>query len=82
MSNKDYKIFFLPALSVILAGLAFVYQTYKGLGVTGLNEPVVWGMYIANFTFCLGLGAGILFFLPLSTLSKGIKVTHRLLLSF
>jgi molybdopterin-containing oxidoreductase family membrane subunit len=30
----------------------------KGLGVTGLNKPVFWGLYVANFIFCVGLSAG------------------------
>jgi molybdopterin-containing oxidoreductase family membrane subunit len=33
-------------------------QFTQGLGVTGLNRPVFWGLYIANFIFCVGLSAG------------------------
>lgn len=33
-------------------------QYVDGLGVTGLNKPVFWGLYIANFIFCVGLSAG------------------------
>jgi molybdopterin-containing oxidoreductase family membrane subunit len=33
-------------------------QFIGGLGVTGLNQPVFWGVYIANFIFCVGLSAG------------------------
>lgn len=33
-------------------------QFVEGLGVTGLNRPVFWGLYIANFIFCVGLSAG------------------------
>ena len=33
-------------------------QFAQGLGVTGLNRPVFWGLYIANFIFCVGLSAG------------------------
>ncbi len=33
-------------------------QFAEGLGVTGLNRPVFWGLYIANFIFCVGLSAG------------------------
>ncbi len=81
MISKYYKIFLFLVLSMFLAAVAFVYQTFKGLGVTGLNEPVVWGMYIANFTFCLGMGAGILFFLPISASTKKINATHRFFIS-
>lgn len=33
-------------------------QFTRGMGVTGLNKPVFWGLYIANFIFCVGLSAG------------------------
>lgn len=33
-------------------------QFLEGLGVTGLNKPVFWGLYIANFIFAIGLSAG------------------------
>lgn len=33
-------------------------QFTQGLGVTGLNKPVFWGLYVANFIFSVGLSAG------------------------
>src|SRR3972149_2014648 len=29
-----------------------------GLGVTGMNTPTYWGIYIVNFVFFIGLSAG------------------------
>ncbi len=46
---------------ILLIGLGlytYSLQFVKGLGVTGLNKPVFWGLYIANFIFCVGLSAG------------------------
>jgi len=46
---------------VLLIGLGvytYSFQFIEGLGVTGLNKPVFWGLYIANFIFCVGLSAG------------------------
>ncbi len=46
---------------ILLIGLGvytYSLQFMKGLGVTGLNKPVFWGLYIANFIFCVGLSAG------------------------
>ena len=41
-----------------LAGLyAFAEQTVNGLAVTGMTDQVSWGVYIANFTFIVGLAA-------------------------
>lgn len=46
---------------IVLAGLLFagiaawVRQFVLGLGVTGMNRPVYWGVYITNFVFFIGL---------------------------
>ncbi len=47
-------------LGLLVAWAAYMYSTQftNGLGVTGLNRPVFWGIYIANFIFCVGLSAG------------------------
>ena len=43
-------------LVVLLWGIfAWVYQIKTGLGVTGLNNPVGWGVYIATFVFWIGI---------------------------
>lgn len=47
----------LTALSLV--GLhAWGVQVRDGLVVTGMNDHVSWGLYIANFTFMVGLAAG------------------------
>jgi Ni/Fe-hydrogenase subunit HybB-like protein len=49
------------ALLAALTGLvgfgvwAFAVQLTGGLGVTGLNDQVVWGIYVAGFVFFLGV---------------------------
>ena len=47
---------------VVLTGLgSFAFMVYHGLGVTGLNRPVMWGFFIANFVFWIGIShAGIM----------------------
>ncbi len=37
---------------------AWAEQTARGMGVTGMSDHVSWGLYIANFTFLVGLAAG------------------------
>jgi Ni/Fe-hydrogenase subunit HybB-like protein len=45
-------------LAVILLGLvAYLFQLRNGLGVTGLSRDVIWGLYIAQFTFMVGVAA-------------------------
>ena len=39
------------SLAGILFFLPWAYQIYKGQGVTGLNVPVLWGVYLVNFVF-------------------------------
>jgi molybdopterin-containing oxidoreductase family membrane subunit len=34
---------------------AYVRQLVLGLGITGMNRPVFWGVYITNFVFFIGL---------------------------
>lgn len=40
---------------VLVAFIAWVYQLRSGLGVTGLQRPVFWGIYITNFVFFIGI---------------------------
>ena len=49
----------MPLLTVLaLAGLnAWCRQFVHGLVTTGMNDQVSWGLYIANFTFLVGLAA-------------------------
>ena len=45
-------------LAMILIGLIFyVRQWNLGLGITGMGRDVSWGLYIANFTFLVGVAA-------------------------
>ncbi len=40
---------------ILLALYAFFTQIYYGLGVTGMNRPSYWGIYIVNFVFFIGI---------------------------
>ncbi len=47
---------FLMCLMVVGA-FAYYRQTVYGLGVTNMTDQVSWGLYIANFTFLVGVAA-------------------------
>lgn len=51
--------FYLAALillSIVAWGVwGYSHQWRYGLGVTGLNRPVMWGFYIVNFVFFIGI---------------------------
>ncbi len=42
--------------TIVIVGLStWMYQVWVGLGVTGLRQPVMWGVYITNFVFWVGI---------------------------
>jgi molybdopterin-containing oxidoreductase family membrane subunit len=51
-----YWLLFLVGLMVIGA-FGYYRQAVHGLGVTGMTDQVSWGLYIANFTFLVGVAA-------------------------
>mgnify|MGYP001584187544 CR=1 FL=1 len=51
--------FFLIVGVLLCVGLwaiyAWLWQLRNGLGITGMNQPVYWGIYITNFVFFIGI---------------------------
>ena len=43
---------------MVVGFYAWLYQLNYGLGVTGMNLPVFWGIYIVTFVFFIGVSAG------------------------
>lgn len=41
----------------VMGGRAISAQMVDGLGITGMSDQISWGVYIANFTFLVGLAA-------------------------
>jgi dimethyl sulfoxide reductase membrane subunit len=60
MNKKANLYIWMGALGILaLMGFgALGYQLVKGLGVTGMNNAVSWGLYITMFMFFVGLSAG------------------------
>ncbi len=53
-----YHVWMGVLTAVALLGLnAYCKQLVHGLGVTGMTDEVSWGLYIANFTFLVGMAA-------------------------
>jgi molybdopterin-containing oxidoreductase family membrane subunit len=56
--SRKYWLWVASLLLVVLAGsLCYVLQLMHGLAVTGLSRDVSWGLYIAQFTFFVGVAA-------------------------
>ncbi|MFI5395913.1 MAG: NrfD/PsrC family molybdoenzyme membrane anchor subunit [Candidatus Binatia bacterium] len=52
---RFYLVVALLLAIVAWAGFTWVTQMRQGLGITGLNRPVMWGFYITNFVFFIGI---------------------------
>jgi len=50
-----YLLAFLLGIVVATGLYAFAHQMLTGMAVTGINRPVMWGLYIINFVFWVGL---------------------------
>jgi len=58
LGNRRYWIWIFCLLAVIGLGfLAYLWQLKEGLGITGMHRDVTWGLYIAQFTFFVGVAA-------------------------
>jgi molybdopterin-containing oxidoreductase family membrane subunit len=56
--GKGYWAWLLFLLAVVGVGfICYLYQWNHGLSVTGMSRSVSWGLYIANFTFFVGVAA-------------------------
>ena len=56
--GRGYWLWITCLLLVILAGfLCYLRQLAQGLAITGLSRDVTWGLYIAQFTFFVGIAA-------------------------
>ena len=55
-SASFYFALTLSVICLIIGAVAWGYQITVGMGVTGLNSPVYWGVYITNFVFWVGIG--------------------------
>lgn len=65
-----YALVAVLGLTVLWAGYAWSVQLRQGLVVTGLRDVVIWGFYITNFVFFIGIShAGTL-------ISAILRVTH------
>lgn len=57
--NWLFYAWMIALTAVALVGVnAWAIQVTEGMGVTNMSDHVSWGLYIANFTFMVGLAAG------------------------
>ena len=70
-TSKGYYVFILFLLAVVAWGIyAYIIQLRYGLLATGMRDVVMWGLYLVNFVFFIGIShAGTL-------ISAILRVTH------
>ncbi len=66
LGGRKYWIWMGCLLVVMGAGfISWLYQFRIGLGITGMSRDISWGVYIAQFTFLVGVAAaGVMVVLP------------------
>ncbi len=70
-TTRGYYAFILCLLVVVAWGIyAYVSQLRHGLLVTGMRDQVIWGLYLVNFVFFIGIGHAGTF------ISAVLRVTH------
>ncbi|MBW7881301.1 MAG: polysulfide reductase NrfD [Caldilineaceae bacterium] len=73
LTHTSRSWFVWVASLILLTGgglVAYLYQLRNGLAVTGMRDHVIWGLYITNFVFFIGIShAGTL-------ISAILRVTH------
>ena len=58
VGSRRYWLWILGLFVLIGIGFIFYLRQYsEGLAITGLNRDVTWGLYIAQFTFLVGVAA-------------------------
>ncbi len=72
-----YRTMIVVLLAVLgWAGFAWVYQIKVGMGMAGISHPVMWGVYITNFVFWVGIAhSGTLISAILYLLRSGWRTT-------
>jgi Ni/Fe-hydrogenase subunit HybB-like protein len=72
--SKTTPIFWVAFLGlgglVVMFLATWVVQIFGGLGITGLNRTVMWGPYIANLIYFIGIGHGGTF------ISAALRLLH------
>jgi Ni/Fe-hydrogenase subunit HybB-like protein len=67
VDQQSLKVMTRPSLTYLLvlgtvAGIlaagvgTFLYQVYRGIGVSGMGQPVMWAFYVNTFVFWVGIG--------------------------
>jgi Ni/Fe-hydrogenase subunit HybB-like protein len=80
--GRRYHLWMASLTLIILVGAyAYSLQLRHGLGVTGMSDHVSWGLYIANFTFLVGLAAAALMLVLPAYILEDVDFGHAVLMA-
>ncbi|MEX1186842.1 MAG: NrfD/PsrC family molybdoenzyme membrane anchor subunit [Gemmatimonadaceae bacterium] len=68
-------------LIMLVGAYAYSLQLRYGLGVTGMNDHVSWGLYISNFTFLVGLAAAAMMLVLPAYILKDVDFGRAVLMA-
>jgi molybdopterin-containing oxidoreductase family membrane subunit len=81
--NRQYWIWMAFLTVVMLTGAyAYFLQLRDGLDVTGMNDHVSWGLYIANFTFLVGMASAVVMLVLPAYMLNVVEFSRAVLLAF
>jgi molybdopterin-containing oxidoreductase family membrane subunit len=80
--GRRYHVWMGVLTAVIMLGVyAYSIQLREGLGVTGMNDHVSWGLYISNFTFLVGLAAAAMMLVLPAYVLRDVDFSRAVLLA-
>lgn len=80
--GRRYHLWMGSLTLVMMAGAyAYSIQLRHGLGVTGMNDHVSWGLYISNFTFLVGLAAAAMMLVLPAYILKDVDFSRAVLMA-
>ena len=68
-------------LIILVGAYAYFVQLRYGLGVTGMNDHVSWGLYISNFTFLVGMAAAAMILVLPAYVLEDVDFSHAVLMA-
>jgi len=66
---------------MLLGGYAYFFQATHGLGVTGMNDHVSWGLYISNLAFLVGVAAAAVILVMPAYVLKDVDFSKAVLIA-
>jgi Ni/Fe-hydrogenase subunit HybB-like protein len=66
---------------MLVGGYGYFYQISHGLGVTGMNDHISWGLYISNMAFLVGLAAAAVILVMPAYVLKDVDFSKAVLIA-